>query len=104
MKPRVGFHLAADNGAGSSGTTSFSVKQSGSPVQRNFSPAIRSFGLPSQTKTINARELEPARRRQIHQEETYDSIFVIAFFVVQHSGVVSVLKDDEFMRGRRDPE
>src|ERR1700693_2598334 len=44
------------------------------------------------------------RQRQIHDEETYDAVFIIAFFVVQHTGVISVLQDNEFMGKRRDPE
>ena len=47
---------------------------------------------------------EPARSRQIHKEETHDAIFVIVFFVVQHSRIISVLQDNQFVRRRREPE
>ena len=42
----------------------------------------------------------PAGKRQIHEEKTHDAVLIIAFFVVQHSPVISMRQDNKFMRGR----
>src|ERR1035437_8872061 len=48
--------------------------------------------------------LRLTRRRQIQQEKTHDSVFVVVFFVVRHSRVVPIWHDHEFVWRRRSSE
>ena len=63
-------------------------------------PAIRLFRWKLRAKTGSGRLLRGGRR-QIHQEETDDAVFVVAFIVVLHSRVISVLQHDELVWRRR---
>ncbi len=63
-------------------------------------------GDPRKMKGLDRVLLRPllTRRRHIRKKETHDAVFIIALFVVQHSGVISVLQDHQFVRRRGDPE